>query len=36
MADGLLSGKRTDAVLEALWNLDQADDIGQVIRLMQV
>ena len=36
MAEGLLSRKRTDMILQALWNLDQAEDIGKVISLMRV
>jgi hypothetical protein len=27
---------QTDAVLERLWHLEEVDDIGQVIRLMQI
>jgi 2-methylcitrate dehydratase len=36
LAVGLLPERQTNALLELLWNLDQIDDIGNFIRLMQV
>jgi 2-methylcitrate dehydratase len=36
LAEGLLAEKQTDSVLDALWHLDDVDDIGKVIRMMQV
>jgi 2-methylcitrate dehydratase len=36
LAEGLLPERRTDDLLTALWNLDQVDDIGEVIKMMRV
>jgi len=36
LAEGLLPEGRTDDLLTALWNLDQIDDIGEVIKMMQM
>jgi 2-methylcitrate dehydratase len=36
LADGLLAEKQTGSVLDVLWNLEDVDDIGKVIRMMQV
>jgi 2-methylcitrate dehydratase len=36
LAEGLLPERQTNIVLDALWNLDQFDDFGKVIRMMQV
>jgi len=36
LAHGLLSPVQTNAILDRLWHVEQVEDIGQVIRLMQV
>ena len=35
LAEGLVEPTKTDALLEQLWNLEEVDDIGQVIRMMK-
>ena len=36
LAQDLLSPSQTDALLERLWNLEQVDDIGEVLRLTRI
>ena len=36
LAQDLLSPAQTDALLEKLWNLEQVEDIGEVIRLTRI
>jgi 2-methylcitrate dehydratase len=36
LTDGLLAPGRRDALLEALWNIDRATDVGKVIELVRV
>ena len=36
LAQDFLSPAQTDTLLEKLWNLEQVEDIGEVIRLTQV
>ena len=33
LAQDLLTSAQTDALLEKLWNLEQVEDIGEVLRL---
>ena len=36
LAQDLLSPSQTDSLLEMLWNLEQVDDIGEVLRLTRI
>ena len=36
LAQDLLTPTQTDAILERLWNLEQVEDIGEVIRMVQI
>ncbi len=36
LAHGLLTPAQTDALLQRLWNLEQVEDIGQVIRMVKL
>jgi 2-methylcitrate dehydratase len=36
LAQDLLTARQSDALLERLWNLEQVEDIGEVIRLVRI